>query len=150
MLVKGRVYWPTNSLLKSPIWPRTEKRTRQSSGTAMVKFMEESQWGLSAAAEKGLRVTRHYETTHSWENRTTHTPGGQSYTHPGEQDYTHSGEQDYTHTHEALHLPTHTHTHMRPCTCQNVHHRIYTQRSEERRVGKECLRLCRSRWSPYH
>ena len=23
-------------------------------------------------------------------------------------------------------------------------------RSEERRVGKECLRLCRSRWSPYH
>ena len=26
---------------------------------------------------------------------------------------------------------------------------IYS-RSEERRVGKECLRLCRSRWSPYH
>ena len=25
-----------------------------------------------------------------------------------------------------------------------------TPRSEERRVGKECLRLCRSRWSPYH
>ena len=25
-----------------------------------------------------------------------------------------------------------------------------THRSEERRVGKECLRLCRSRWSPYH
>ena len=24
------------------------------------------------------------------------------------------------------------------------------ERSEERRVGKECLRLCRSRWSPYH
>ena len=24
------------------------------------------------------------------------------------------------------------------------------QRSEERRVGKECVRLCRSRWSPYH
>ena len=23
-------------------------------------------------------------------------------------------------------------------------------RSEERRVGKECVRLCRSRWSPYH
>ena len=23
-------------------------------------------------------------------------------------------------------------------------------RSEERRVGKECSRLCRSRWSPYH
>ena len=25
-----------------------------------------------------------------------------------------------------------------------------SRRSEERRVGKECLRLCRSRWSPYH
>ena len=24
------------------------------------------------------------------------------------------------------------------------------KRSEERRVGKECFRLCRSRWSPYH
>ena len=27
---------------------------------------------------------------------------------------------------------------------------LLTERSEERRVGKECLRLCRSRWSPYH
>ena len=27
---------------------------------------------------------------------------------------------------------------------------INNARSEERRVGKECLRLCRSRWSPYH
>ena len=26
----------------------------------------------------------------------------------------------------------------------------FNDRSEERRVGKECLRLCRSRWSPYH
>src|SRR3546814_11928130 len=25
-----------------------------------------------------------------------------------------------------------------------------TVRSEERRVGKECVRTCRSRWSPYH
>src|SRR3546814_7335766 len=25
-----------------------------------------------------------------------------------------------------------------------------TQRSEERRVGKECVSTCRSRWSPYH
>ena len=24
------------------------------------------------------------------------------------------------------------------------------RRSEERRVGKECLSVCRSRWSPYH
>src|SRR3546814_17120000 len=25
-----------------------------------------------------------------------------------------------------------------------------TWRSEERRVGKECVSTCRSRWSPYH
>ena len=24
------------------------------------------------------------------------------------------------------------------------------RRSEERRVGKECVSTCRSRWSPYH
>jgi hypothetical protein len=27
---------------------------------------------------------------------------------------------------------------------------VISQRSEERRVGKECFSLCRSRWSPYH
>ena len=27
---------------------------------------------------------------------------------------------------------------------------IRHDRSEERRVGKECFLLCRSRWSPYH
>src|SRR3546814_4943356 len=27
---------------------------------------------------------------------------------------------------------------------------IGTHRSEERRVGKECVSTCRSRWSPYH
>src|SRR3546814_7946198 len=30
--------------------------------------------------------------------------------------------------------------HLRPTLC----------RSEERRVGKECVSTCRSRWSPYH
>src|SRR3546814_6806859 len=28
--------------------------------------------------------------------------------------------------------------------------RFYFVRSEERRVGKECVSTCRSRWSPYH
>src|SRR3546814_11431768 len=28
--------------------------------------------------------------------------------------------------------------------------RIYAERSEERRVGKECVSTCRSRWAPYH
>src|SRR3546814_7000743 len=27
---------------------------------------------------------------------------------------------------------------------------VLTDRSEERRVGKECVSTCRSRWSPYH
>ena len=28
--------------------------------------------------------------------------------------------------------------------------RVFARRSEERRVGKECVQPCRSRWSPYH
>src|SRR3546814_15891445 len=28
--------------------------------------------------------------------------------------------------------------------------RSITSRSEKRRVGKECVTTCRSRWSPYH
>jgi ferredoxin len=35
----------------------------------------------------------------------------------------------------------------RPLCCGRP---LYDYRSEERRVGKECRRLCRSRWSPYH
>src|SRR3546814_1834148 len=33
-----------------------------------------------------------------------------------------------------------------------VEHRAHcgARRSEERRVGKECVSTCRSRWSPYH
>src|SRR3546814_12064665 len=27
---------------------------------------------------------------------------------------------------------------------------VRVRRSEERRVGKECVSTCRSRWSPYH
>src|SRR3546814_3475847 len=30
------------------------------------------------------------------------------------------------------------------------HRRAAGKRSEERRVGKECVSTCRSRWSPYH
>ena len=30
------------------------------------------------------------------------------------------------------------------------HDEVGHERSEERRVGKECATLCRSRWSPYH
>jgi hypothetical protein len=34
--------------------------------------------------------------------------------------------------------------------CISCHRTTHSLRSEERRVGKECRRLCRSRWSPYH
>src|SRR3546814_13373156 len=37
-----------------------------------------------------------------------------------------------------------THTARRP---EDV---LMAKRSEERRVGKECVSTCRSRWSPYH
>src|SRR3546814_18768685 len=33
---------------------------------------------------------------------------------------------------------------------QQPHHPLQRFRSEERRVGKECVSTCRSRWSPYH
>ena len=38
----------------------------------------------------------------------------------------------------------------RKCSCGTQGVGGARSRSEERRVGKECLRLCRSRWSPYH
>src|SRR3546814_1391476 len=36
-----------------------------------------------------------------------------------------------------------------PIKIEQLHQTIY-HRSEERRVGKECVSTCRSRWSPYH
>src|SRR3546814_18214225 len=33
---------------------------------------------------------------------------------------------------------------------EHVDHHRDQDRSEERRVGKECVSTCRSRWSPYH
>src|SRR3546814_17810024 len=36
-------------------------------------------------------------------------------------------------------------------TTPEIEHALVSHpRSEERRVGKECVRTCRSRWSPYH
>ena len=35
-------------------------------------------------------------------------------------------------------------------TMRTPGHDVDLERSEERRVGKECLSQCRSRWSPYH
>src|SRR3546814_18094625 len=38
----------------------------------------------------------------------------------------------------------------RVTTSLNLFGEIRRVRSEERRVGKECVSACRSRWSPYH
>src|SRR3546814_2569398 len=34
--------------------------------------------------------------------------------------------------------------------CRSFFHSVFILRSEERRVGKECVSTCRSRWSQYH
>src|SRR3546814_12559868 len=34
--------------------------------------------------------------------------------------------------------------------CDRTFSSVVITRSEERRVGKECVSTCRSRWSPYH
>ena len=50
-------------------------------------------------------------------------------------------------------LPTHLHPAWGACGTKEAASKRTLPgfgRSEERRVGKECLRLCRSRWSPYH
>src|SRR3546814_20265853 len=36
------------------------------------------------------------------------------------------------------------------CTVESMPVARPVSRSEERRVGKECVSTCRSRWSPYH
>src|SRR3546814_15598052 len=42
-------------------------------------------------------------------------------------------------------------SHFDCCSRQRIQHRFKIRlRSEERRVGKECVSTCRSRWSPYH
>src|SRR3546814_5777757 len=35
-------------------------------------------------------------------------------------------------------------------SCIRLSLMVELERSEERRVGKECVSTCRSRWSPYH
>src|SRR3546814_6862971 len=37
-----------------------------------------------------------------------------------------------------------------PTVCRHPVSGLFHSRSEERRVGKECVSTCRSRWSPYH
>src|SRR3546814_3613527 len=49
--------------------------------------------------------------------------------------------------------PTHAGKHSRSVAQSELggsHSIQRTARSEERRVGKECVSTCRSRWSPYH
>src|SRR3546814_20749964 len=52
---------------------------------------------------------------------------------------------DYAHTPDALETVLKA---LRPHTQNQLF--VIVGRSEERRVGKECVSTCRSRWSPYH
>jgi len=57
--------------------------------------------------------------------------------------------------HEAVLRFGYIHVNKQPKLYKKIRERTYENigygpRSEERRVGKECLRLCRSRWSAYH
>src|SRR3546814_13720429 len=47
-------------------------------------------------------------------------------------------------------VPMHVQVRDHPAIDQLRLHEILRERSEERRVGKECVSTCRSRWSPYH
>src|SRR3546814_10985008 len=42
------------------------------------------------------------------------------------------------------------HTTTQPQPAHSSAGRVIASRSEERRVGKECVSTCSSRWSPYH
>src|SRR3546814_9193715 len=50
------------------------------------------------------------------------------------------------------HRPSGRHFSLRCCReiFRKTENGVLTRRSEERRVGKECVSTCRSRWSPYH
>src|SRR3546814_15519353 len=47
-------------------------------------------------------------------------------------------------------LPTVRHLRERASAAAVVESAAWADRSEERRVGKECVSTCRSRWAPYH
>src|SRR3546814_11157430 len=55
---------------------------------------------------------------------------------------------------DAARVPTHALDHLCELLLRVLAHqhmdRAFAFRSEERRVGKECVSTCRSRWSPYH
>src|SRR3546814_7877371 len=51
---------------------------------------------------------------------------------------------------DVFHRPAHPYTEMLLRSDPGRIHERTRQRSEERRVGKECVRTCRSRGSPYH
>src|SRR3546814_11800207 len=47
-------------------------------------------------------------------------------------------------------LRDHSHSHYCSGAAVSDEPHLAAMRSEERRVGKECVSTCRSRWSPYH
>src|SRR3546814_15410088 len=47
-------------------------------------------------------------------------------------------------------LSKYFHRKLPPAAAEDATQEALLARSEERRVGKECVSTCRSRWSPYH
>src|SRR3546814_10631354 len=58
--------------------------------------------------------------------------------------------QDRSEDCRVLMVRTHNTGPATPPPADRLHRGKPTIRSEERRVGKECVSTCRSRWSPYH
>src|SRR3546814_70066 len=88
-------------------------------------------------AERHEHEHRHEAVLH--DHAHVHDPHHQHAHGPGDP----AGEPHaHAHRHVAM---VHRHPHY-----PDLHHRHGHGRSEERRVGKECVSTCRSRWSPYH
>src|SRR3546814_13433574 len=61
-----------------------------------------------------------------------------------------SAEEPYADFHIALQRPGSLRRWISPQVRFEYDGLLPFKRSEERRVGKECVSTCRSRWSPYH
>ena len=94
-------------------------------------------------------IVKHTHThTHRF-NTLTHSLSHSAHTHNTTHTRTHTHTD--THTNAWLTVPQcmpyiSTHTRLTVIKAQSIPEHTHTNRSEERRVGKEC----RSRWSPYH
>src|SRR3546814_11326424 len=73
------------------------------------------------------------------------------FTRLAEERFERNGIERHETVDEFLHLAGRAqHAHVGAAVADNGQILQIRTRSEERRVGKECVSTCRSRWSPYH